>query len=69
MSYKKKLVSKGEVTYFSSDDALIGNGQKYSNFYYLHPNFLHCVIQTLDEVASVQIIKGKLIVEVMILRQ
>ena len=33
------------------------------------PNFLHCVLQTLDEVSSVEIIKEKLIIEAMITRQ
>ena len=44
---------------FASDDALIGNGQTDSNFYYVHLNPLHCVIQTLDEVASAEKIKEK----------
>ena len=33
------------------------------------PNFLHCVIQTLYEVAYVEIIKEKPIIEVIILGQ
>ena len=32
-------------------------------------NFFHCVLQTLDEVASDKTIKGKLMIEVIILRQ
>ena len=33
------------------------------------PTILHCVLQKLDEVESVEIIKGKIIIEVIILRQ
>ena len=33
------------------------------------PTFLHCVLQTLDELASVEIIKGKTITEVIIPRK
>ena len=54
---------------FASDDALFGNDQIYFNFKYTHPNFSHCVLQTLDEVEYVERIKGKLILEVFIPRQ
>ena len=54
---------------FASDDALIGNGQTYSSFYIFIPTFLHCVLQTIYEVASVERIKLKIIIEVIILRQ
>ena len=33
------------------------------------PAFLHCLLKTPDEVASVEIIKGKIIIEVIILRK
>ena len=33
------------------------------------PTILHCVLQKLDEVESVEIFKGKLIIEIIILRQ
>ena len=46
---------------FASDDALIGNGKTDFNFYYVHLNFLYCVIQTLDEVASAERIKTQYI--------
>ena len=33
------------------------------------PNVLYFVLQTIDEVASVKIMKGKVIIEVIIIRQ
>ena len=42
---------------FASYDVLIGNGRTYSNFYIFIPIFLHCVLQTLIEVAFVERIK------------
>ena len=39
---------------FAPDDALIGNGQTYPNFKYIHPKKLHCVLQTLIEISSVE---------------
>ena len=47
-----------ERYFFASDGALIGNGQTYSSFYYIHPNFKNGVLKTLDELAYVERIKG-----------
>ena len=52
--------------FLASDYAIIGNGHIYSNFNKLIPTFQNCVLQTLDEVAYVEGIQGKLIIEVII---
>ena len=35
--------------FFASDDVLIGDGQTYSYFQYIHPKFLHFALQILIE--------------------
>ena len=55
--------------FFVSNDALLGNFQTDSNFNTVIPNFLPCVLQTLDKSAYVERMKGKLIIEVIFLRQ
>ena len=52
--------------FFASDDALIGNGQPYSNFKYIYPTFYIVHPQTLDELSFVELIKGIIFIEVII---
>ena len=57
MLYKYFLVIKGD-DFFALDDSLIVVMVKHTLIFNIFiPAFLHCVFQTLDEVASVEIIK------------